>query len=99
MQKKCSCVSPSETTCPRPEICKYISNDVQTFIAGVKEATRWIPVEDDLPEVDKNILLKGYCEDENVTYYDVGYLHVGNSHTFICGAIWKVTHWRPIEFE
>ncbi len=72
------------------------------FIDGVAWAERWIPVEEELPPIGKNvtILLKGEDENGKETF---------NVHTFdkienkkqikewliYCGF----THWRPVEYK
>lgn len=67
------------------------------FVDGANFALsqfRWREVEEELPEVDTDVYLKGLNFDEED--YDVGYLHTGDNHMFICGRLTKVTHWMPI---
>ena len=72
------------------------------FIDGVAWAERWIPVEEELPPIGKNvtILLKGEDENGKETF---------NIHTFdkiinhkrLKGwfDFYDFTHWRPINHE
>lgn len=72
------------------------------FISGVAWAERWIPVEEELPPIGKNvtILLKGEDENGKETF---------NVHTFdkiinhkrLKGwfDFYDFTHWRPINHE
>jgi len=63
-----------------------------------QEAERWREVgKDEYPEVNKDILLKGFNMDE--PDYDIGYLHTGNSKIFVSGELTEVTHWKPIQTE
>ena len=68
------------------------------FKAGVEFATRWIPVEEELPEDGKIVLMKtlnsvfiGRFEDSHFYLNEI----VNNTQLIIVGVI----EWRPIEFK
>lgn len=74
----------------------------QSFIVGYTEANKWISVEEELPPCSyKDILVKGYDIDGNVSY-GIAYMHDTNTgipdkNNFIVSEyINIVTHWRPI---
>ena len=85
------------------------------FKAGVRFAQEWISVENRLPENHKAVLVKVKCEPCNKEefeiismgdYYDYkesrfegwNIFHNLIQRGFHCSS-YKVTHWRPIEFE
>lgn len=75
---------------------------VTGFIQGVKWAERWIPVEEELPPIGKNvtILLKG--EDENgKETFNVHTFDKITNHKRLKGwfDFYDFTHWRPINHE
>ena len=66
------------------------------FKAGVEFAQRWIPVEEELPPIDSNVILKFIgCRDK--TSYWVGVLHNEACRSYYLDRHLKFTHWRPIE--
>ncbi|MDE6499358.1 MAG: DUF551 domain-containing protein [Rikenella sp.] len=71
----------------------------RAFLAGAQAATRWIPVEEELPEEELAVLIMGKdivpCQEDYVT------------EAFLLDGVWqdpatgsdmdgKVTHWLPI---
>lgn len=93
--KECICVC-HEPICPNPSICKERKNDIKTFLAGAKEAARWIPVEESLPEKQGLCLAKGFS-------FTVLWYRGGKFYSVLEGgyeiSIGGITHWRSIEFE
>ena len=72
------------------------------FVQGVAWAERWIPVEEELPPIGKNvtILLKG--EDENgKETFNVHTFDKITNHKRLKGwfDFYDFTHWRPINHE
>ena len=66
------------------------------FKAGVEFATRWIPVEEELPPIDVPILIKtmdGYYDE---TMYNGEYFRGRGDWSL---QYEDITHWRPIEFK
>jgi hypothetical protein len=72
--------------------------DKETFIAGVKWAQRWIPVEEELPENSDNeqsLLVKQDNGRVTICYYY-------RNNMFWSPSFFKlsnVTHWRPTELN
>lgn len=82
-----------------PGMGGHIGMMERAFIAGAKAATRWIPVEKELPEEELSVLIAGKdivpCQEDFVT------------ESFLLNGVWqdlttgselqgKVTHWLPI---
>ena len=76
---------------------KWVSD---IFKAGVEFAQRWIPVEEELPEIGEKVITK-MAKDKRTSYgiatrireeweIDVHWI----DHTF---SHMNITHWRPIE--
>ena len=66
------------------------------FKSGVDFATKWIPIEEELPPLHEDVLLK--CES---SFVDKGCLiHQSGDNMFSSssGDLDIVTHWRPISF-
>lgn len=69
------------------------------YLAGYKEATRWIDPKEELPETGKPVLVK-YRTAKNVEKYGIGryfYLGIGNPWTIEGSTSREVIGWRPIE--
>ena len=69
--------------------------DKQCFKAGVKFAQEWINVDDELPEVGEQVLVKTKNDEVGISVYK-------HKNWFACGAYnneYMVTHWRHIEIE
>jgi hypothetical protein len=73
-------------------------SELSAFVDGVLFAQRWIPVEKELPEDDRYVLIKrsekrmilvGYYMKENNAFY----------FPYITSPLSGVTHWRYIEIE
>lgn len=62
---------------------------ITAFKQGVEFAQRWIPVEEELPEINTEVLTKTADE----WYRIMTYPSVGNRFPS------QVTHWRPIEYK
>ena len=75
----------------------FFSNEYKSnFKIGVEFAQRWIPVEEELPPIDSNVILKFIgCRDK--TSYWVGVLHNEACRSYYLDRHLKFTHWRPIE--
>ena len=80
------------------------------FRSGVEFAQRWIPVEEELPEIGKEVLIK--VNDLTCSNHPNGVLMLDyvvsishNKKGFRCEVDYsgktkeKVTHWRPIELK
>lgn len=82
------------------------------YIAGAKEATRWIPVNESLPEdyasmKNKNstnyVLIKyrnklmAVCR--RIKLKGDKYFFWASIEEFETNKDWHITHWRPIEFK
>lgn len=68
----------------------YTIETEMAFEAGVEFAQRWIPVEEDLPEKQKQVIVKlenGWHTCTWLTEYGTFAFNV------------KPTHWRPIELK
>lgn len=71
-----------------------------TFLAGAKEATRWISVEDELPENEAPVIARiktVEMEEDEIIYGVCAYIGKGiwvNQFGVVHG---QPTHWRPIE--
>ena len=68
----------------------------QSFKSGVEFAQRWIPIEEELPIIHVDVILK--CESG---FWDKGFLiHQSGDNMFSSssGDLDIVTHWRPISF-
>ena len=61
-----------------------------SFKAGAEFAQRWIPVEDELPEVSKQVIVKLPNDWHTCTW-------LMKDGTFAFNV--KPTHWRPIELK
>lgn len=84
----------------------YSMNNLSgAFKAGVEFAQRWIPVEEELPEIQEPVHVKGYVVDikrNEVITYDVAstFLDENNKKLFFTARIGLiVTHWRQIELK
>lgn len=66
------------------------------FRAGIQFAQRWIPVEEELPPLNKLLQVKGIA-DKKAIEYDFAFFEfkkgLCNSHLI------RATHWRPIELK
>ena len=68
--------------------------NIETFKAGVKFAQRWIPVEEELPEVGECILIISKSDAfRKYTTFDVDNVELQERIKEIA------THWRPIELK
>ena len=68
----------------------------QSFESGVEFAQRWIPIEEELPILHDDVILK--CKSG---FWDKGFLiHQSGDNMFASssGDLDIVTHWRPISF-
>lgn len=68
------------------------------FKAGVEFAQRWIPIEENLPEVNSD---NGFSVDviakSNNTHYIANYNSIGKSWNIKGTSVfYPITHWRPI---
>jgi len=81
---------------------------LNSFKAGVSLAQRWIPVDEDLPEIDEIVQVKVLASGtkdspKSETFYDHDKLIVKEKEMFLfsieqqCGL--KVISWRPIELK
>lgn len=66
----------------------------EAFIAGAKAATRWIPVEEEIPPRDSMCIISHTSSPHPVTAMYVG----GEAFCLVESGIlvFKVTHWLPI---
>lgn len=73
-----------------------------SFIEGVEFAQRWIPVEEELPEVGEKVITK-MTKDKRTSYgiatrireeWEINAHWI--DHTF---SNMNITHWRPIEYK
>lgn len=62
------------------------------FKAGVEFAERWIPVEEELPEDEMEIIAKNGFDKEIFAFYEKGYR---DDEYLRC----SFTHWRPINHK
>lgn len=91
---------------------EYLSapSELSSCVAKLKEAQRWIPIEEKLPMEGKVVLTKVHCDDPSKINYQVAtYIQSGNIwFTSVHHAIglpecletvdtYLPTHWRPIE--
>lgn len=71
-----------------------------SFKAGVEFAQRWIPVEEEQPSTNENVLYKDSNGDEFIAFYTpelkkwTKYMPVGCPVE--CS---NITHWRPIKYK
>ena len=65
-----------------------------SFKAGVKFAQRWISVEDELPEIGDDIILK--LREHPLKKYQVW--HIADNYDIKLVPVYA-THWRPIELK
>lgn len=66
-----------------------------SFCAGARwaEANKWIPVKEELPQIDADVLV---VIDDTVQNSVVAYFNGDEWHDTIEGQPLKVTHWMPI---
>lgn len=60
---------------------------------GAREAQRWISIDEELPNVNKRVLVK----DERINAFTVGLLSADRKFYTDNNQIVNITHWRPIE--
>lgn len=75
------------------EFEKYAQSDFQ---AGVEFAQRWIPVEEEWPPIDIDVVLKYRYYDR--TLYWVGTINTIERLKHFLNKHLLFTHWRPIEY-
>ena len=75
---------------------------IEMFEAGVQFAQRWIPVEEELPEIGEKVITK-MTKDKRTSYgiatrirEEWGINSHWIDHTF---SNMTITHWRPIELK
>ena len=93
------------------EICIYVDNSCdaktvayESFVSGVKFAQRWIPVEEELPEVGEIVLVR--TKINKVTTCEM-YIPKDYLDNILGEKEWSgsynfkqaITHWRPIELK
>ena len=75
---------------------------IEMFEAGVQFAQRWIPVEEELPEIGEKVITK-MTKDKRTSYgiatrireeWEINAHWI--DHTF---SNMNITHWRPIELK
>ena len=66
----------------------------KAFKAGVEFAQRWISVEDELPEIGDDIILK--LREHPLKKYQVW--HIADNYDIKLVPVYA-THWRPIELK
>ena len=80
----------------------YIGEIYNAFKAGVEFAQRWIPVEEELPEIGEKVITK-MAKDKRTSYgiatrireeWEINAHWI--DHTF---SNMNITHWRPIELK
>ena len=88
-------VPDTEITNTHDDLWNYTTID---FVAGVEFAQRWIPVEEELPEVNQNILIK---RAEPFDKYEItGFRRANKYYSNETGnEIKNVICWRPIELK
>ena len=91
------------------EICIYVDNSCDTktvayesFLSGVEFATKWIPVDEELPRIGEKVITK-MNKDKRTSYgiatrireeWEINAHWI--DHTF---SNMTITHWRPIELK
>ena len=75
--------------------------ELSATVSKMEKATRWIPVEERLPQEDADVLAYVYWPDYGDTAICYGHWHNGWAHLFnhIEGELIKrfvVTHWMPL---
>ena len=91
------------------EICIYEDNSCDTktvayesFISGVEFATKWIPVDEELPRIGEKVITK-MNKDKRTSYgiatrireeWEINAHWI--DHTF---SNMTITHWRPIKLK
>lgn len=81
------------------------SNDIKklfesVFKAGVEFGQRWIPVEEELPEVGELVQIKFNLLNEHLHFDHDKVIDVNGNKMFEIEQIMvNVTHWRPIEYK
>lgn len=99
------CLSRDSSNCsPTKEKCCTRKRIINNFLAGAKDVTQWISVEDELPSPsDKDLLLRGIDDRGIKGIVDIGYMHEPgtSADNFISlgGVLLKITHWWPIELK
>lgn len=73
------------------------AKNIGAFINGAEFAQRWIPVEEELPPIDIDVILK--YRYSNRTYYWVGTIHTIERLEHFLNKHLLFTHWRPIEYR
>ena len=86
------------------EELKYIGRYQQSFKAGVEFAQRWIPVEEELPEVGEIVLVKTKINKVTTCEMYIPKDYLGNilgEKKWAASYNFKqaITHWRPIELK
>lgn len=71
---------------------------IEGFISGMKEATRWIPVEESLPEEDVAVFVLCDLCDCPEPCYAIGRVY-GKEWDLESTLPYSVIAWRPIEFK
>ena len=84
--------------------CVTVANrEEASFISGVEFAQRWIPVEEELPEIGEKVQVKLLIIGNKTTDVDHDRLILKDGKTWMFDveqmAGIAVTHWRPIELK
>jgi len=66
------------------------------FLKGIEFAQRWIPVAEELPPLDRQIIVMFINFRKEVDYWN-GMLHTEERMNHFLDQHLKFTHWRPIE--
>lgn len=75
-------------------ISDYHQKVINNYKAGFQDAQRWIPVEEELPDILSDVLLK--LTNGKIT---IGCLMSGGFNEELINESNKVSHWRPIEYK
>ena len=91
------------------EICIYVDDSCdaktvayESFLSGVEFAQRWIPIEEELPDIGEKVITK-MTKDKRTSYgiatrireeWEINAHWI--DHTF---SHMNITHWRPIELK
>lgn len=83
---------------PRSSAEIFRRSHIADFMAGVEFAQRWIPVEEELPNKEIQVLYKNSIGEIGTAFYSQVYQNtywIGNNGKLKN----KITHWRPIELK
>ena len=93
------------------EICIYVDNTCDTkvvayesFLSGVEFAQRWIPIEEELPEVGEIVLVKTKINKVTTCEMYIPKDYLGNilgEKKWAASYNFKqaITHWRPVNLK